>query len=91
VARCDTSTQILPARSSSGNIDARPGNSVAVDLGVYYTKPLTSRNATLSLGASITNLGAKISYSDANNRDFIPTNLRMGGAYTRWSLILRIS
>jgi hypothetical protein len=72
----------LTGALSTGNIDARPGNSVAVDLGVYYTKPLTSRNATLSLGAAITNLGAKISYSDANNRDFIPTNLRMGSAYT---------
>lgn len=72
----------LTGAFASGGIDARPGNSVAVDLGVYYTKPLTSRNATLSLGAAITNLGAKISYSDANNRDFIPTNLRMGSAYT---------
>jgi len=72
----------LTGALSTGNIDARPGNSVAVDFGIYYTKPLTSRNATLSLGAAITNLGAKISYSDANNRDFIPTNLRMGGAYT---------
>ncbi|MBN8578931.1 MAG: type IX secretion system outer membrane channel protein PorV [Cyclobacteriaceae bacterium] len=72
----------LTGALTTGNIDARPGNSVAVDMGVYYTKPLTSRNATLSLGATITNLGAKISYSDANNRDFIPTNLRMGGAYT---------
>ncbi|MBX2897565.1 MAG: type IX secretion system outer membrane channel protein PorV [Cyclobacteriaceae bacterium] len=72
----------LTGALSTGNIDARPGNSVAVDLGVYYTKPLSSRNSTMSLGAAITNLGAKISYSDANNRDFIPTNLRMGGAYT---------
>jgi len=72
----------LTGAFASGGIDARPGNSVAVDLGIYYTKPLTSRNATLSLGAAITNLGAKISYSDANNRDFIPTNLRMGSAYT---------
>lgn len=64
-----------------GNIDARPGNSVAVDFGIYYTKPLVSNNSTLSLGAAITNLGAKVSYSDADNRDFIPTNLRMGGAY----------
>ncbi|MBX2915180.1 MAG: type IX secretion system outer membrane channel protein PorV [Cyclobacteriaceae bacterium] len=72
----------LTGALSTGNIDARPGNSVAVDLGVYYTKPLSSRNSTVSLGAAITNLGAKISYSDAANRDFIPTNLRMGGAYT---------
>jgi hypothetical protein len=71
----------LTGALTSGNIDARPGNSVAVDFGVYYTKPLVSQNSTLSLGAAITNLGAKISYSDADNRDFIPTNLRMGGAY----------
>ncbi len=54
----------LTGALTSGNIDARPGNSVAVDFGVYYTKPLVSQNSTLSL-----------------NRDFIPTNLRMGGAY----------
>ncbi|MBL7872328.1 MAG: type IX secretion system outer membrane channel protein PorV [Cyclobacteriaceae bacterium] len=72
----------LTGALTTGNIDARPGNSVAVDLGIYYTKPFVSNNNTLSLGAAITNLGAKISYSDANNRDFIPTNLRMGGAYT---------
>jgi Type IX secretion system protein PorV len=71
----------LTGALTTGNIDARPGNSVAVDFGIFYTKPLVSQNSTLSLGAAITNLGAKISYSDANNRDFIPTNLRMGGAY----------
>jgi hypothetical protein len=71
----------LTGALTTGNIDARPGNSVAVDFGIYYTKPLVSNNSTLSLGAAITNLGAKISYSDANNRDFIPTNLRMGAAY----------
>jgi len=72
----------LTGALTTGNIDARPGNSVAVDLGIYYTKPFVSRNSTLSLGGAITNLGAKISYSDANNRDFIPTNLRVGSAYT---------
>jgi len=71
----------LTGAFSSGGIDARPGNSVAVDIGVYYTKPLVSRNSTLSLGGTITNIGSKISYSDANNKDFIPTNLRLGGAY----------
>lgn len=61
--------------------DARPGNSVAVDLGVYYTKQLSSKNSTLSLGGTITNLGSKMTYTDATNKDFIPTNLRLGGAY----------
>lgn len=71
----------LTGAFSSGGIDARPGNSVAVDIGVYYAKPLVAKNSTLSLGATITNIGAKISYSDANNKDFIPTNLRLGGAF----------
>lgn len=64
--------------------DAKPGSSVAADIGVYYTKPLKSsmRTGTLSFGAAITNIGAKISYTDANNKNFLPTNLRIGSAYT---------
>lgn len=63
--------------------DAQAGNSVAADVGVYYTKQLQgTRNSTLSLGAQISNIGAKISYTNNNNKDFLPTNLRLGGAYT---------
>lgn len=66
---------------STNAYDASPGNSVAVDLGFYYTKPYTWKNSSLSLGATITNLGGKISYSDKDNDDFLPTNLRIGAAY----------
>ena len=66
---------------STNSFDASPGNSVAVDMGFYYTKPWTWKNSNLSLGATITNLGGKISYSDQNNSDFLPTNLRVGGAF----------
>lgn len=63
--------------------DAQAGKSVAADIGVYYTKPLQSaKNSILSLGAQISNIGAKLSYTDNNNRDFLPTNLRLGGAFT---------
>ena len=65
----------------TGGSDAQAASSVAVDLGVFYTKPFESRNASLSLGASITNIGAKVSYTSASTADFIPTNLRIGGAY----------
>lgn len=71
----------LTGALTTGNVDARPGNSAAVDLGVFYTKPMVTKNSNLSFGASITNLGAKISYSDANNKDFIPVNLRIGSAF----------
>ena len=62
--------------------DAQAGKSVAADVGVYYTKPLQgTRSSTLSLGAQISNIGAKISYTDNNSKDFLPTNFRLGGAY----------
>ncbi len=66
---------------STNSFDARPGNSVAVDIGFYYTKPVVWKNSNLAFGATITNLGGKISYSDAVNKDFLPTNLRIGTAY----------
>jgi len=63
--------------------DAKPASSVAADIGVFYTKALQgARASNLSLGASISNIGGKISYSDASHKDFIPTNLRIGGVYT---------
>jgi hypothetical protein len=39
-------------------VDAQVGQSVAVDIGVFYTKPLKTKNATISWGASISNIGA---------------------------------
>ena len=66
----------------TGN-DAKPASTVAADIGAYYTKTLQgAKNSSLSLGAVISNIGGKISYSDVSNKDFIPTNLRIGGAYT---------
>lgn len=63
-------------------IDAKPGHSVAVDIGAFYTTELkTAKASTLSLGATITNIGAKLSYTDNQNKDFLPTNLRFGTAY----------
>jgi hypothetical protein len=63
--------------------DAQSANTVAADIGLFYTKELQSaRNSVLSLGAQISNIGAKISYTDNANRDFLPTNLKLGGAFT---------
>ncbi|HTH56245.1 MAG TPA: type IX secretion system outer membrane channel protein PorV [Cyclobacteriaceae bacterium] len=67
--------------SNPSTPDARAGNSVAVDLGAYYSKKLSSRDATLSLAGAITNLGSKMTYTSPANKDFVPTNLRLGGAY----------
>ena len=68
-----------------GTSATKPGNSVAADIGVYQQVPvhLNSKEGTFAWGVSITNLGSKISYSDANLRkDFLPTNLRFGPSLT---------
>lgn len=71
----------LTGSGLAGTVDSKPGNSVAVDLGVFYTKPMEAQNSNLSFGAAITNLGSKLSYSNADFADFIPINLRLGTAY----------
>lgn len=70
--------------TSGGNGDYRPGNAVAGDVGLYYTKKLEKDDAhinTISFGAVASNLGSKISYNSTRS-DFIPMNLGIGGAYT---------
>jgi hypothetical protein len=64
----------------------KPGNSVAADIAVYAEHPLEFTNLAggkFAWGVNISNIGAKISYSDDNTqRDFIPTNLRLGPSLT---------
>jgi hypothetical protein len=74
----------LTGAFSTGGIDAKPGHSVASDIGIYYNTQMkkSARNAYWAFGAAITNIGAKISYTNRDNEDFIPTNLRLGTAYT---------
>ncbi len=63
-------------QGSSGNA----ASTFAVDLSSFYRTDafkLGGKDAVLQLGAAITNLGAKIKYS--NDQNFIPTNLRVGG------------
>lgn len=67
---------------SSGTL-SKPGNTAAGDVGVYYRthfdKVLADYGGLdFSWGAAISNLGAKISYTNNDQADFIPTNLRLG-------------
>lgn len=75
-------SNLLGSYNGSSITDARPGNSAAADIGVYYNKTLKgAKTNTLSLAAVISNIGAKLSYSGGDNKDFLPTNIRLGGAY----------
>ncbi len=62
-----------------------PGTSFAVDVAMYYLNKkvkLESKNAEVSGGLNISNVGAKISYTDnatTQSKDFIPIQMRLGG------------
>jgi hypothetical protein len=69
----------------SGGMDAdmQPGNSFAADVAFFYRAPLkvSGRKSDLSAGLNISNIGSKISY-DGTNKQFLPTNMKLGGAFT---------
>jgi hypothetical protein len=68
---------------ATAGIDAKPGKSVAADIGVYYNKSLQwTKLSTLSLGVTISNIGEKLTYTDNSNADFLPTTFRLGSAFT---------
>jgi hypothetical protein len=66
----------------SGNTATQAANSLAADIGLYFQKGIDN-NQEYALGLFISNLGAKLSYSnDDNDKEFLPANLRFGGRYT---------
>ena len=65
-------------------IPSRPGQSVAADIGLYYNSELAVRGqeSKLALAAVISNIGNQITYLNDETESFVPTNLRLGTAYT---------
>jgi hypothetical protein len=64
-------------------VETHAGNSFAADVAFYYQNKIrmNRKNSTLSAGINISNIGSKISYTDGETKDFIPTNLKLGLAY----------
>lgn len=61
----------------------KAGNSVSGDISFFYNG-VDDYDEGWTAGATLTNLGSKISYSnDATNKDFIPANLGLGATYTK--------
>jgi hypothetical protein len=63
-----------------GTLPTKAGNSVAGDISSYYVKDirLGGNDFTWSNGINISNIGVKIAYTETIDRDFLPTNLRIG-------------
>ena len=71
----------LTGGTSVGGADTKPGQSAAADLSLYYISNsfnLVEKPSTIAFGTNISNIGAKMSYTEAATRDFIPTNFRLG-------------
>lgn len=75
----------LAAGQEVSSTEVKAGNAVGVDLTTTYMQELKlkgDKKGIVSAGLAITNIGSKISYTeDAQNRDFIPTNLGIGAGF----------
>lgn len=73
----------LASGAVSGSNTYKVGSSVAGDIGLYYDGKSTTGDG-FTFGATMTNLGAKISYTDnADQKDFIPANLGLGFTWNK--------
>jgi len=75
--------------------DSKPASAFAADIALYYNNyvMMGSRECQLGLGATLTNMGSKISFYGDEESQFIPANLRLGASlmipideYNRFSL-----
>ena len=66
-----------------GNMETHAGTSYAADVAFYYQNQIrmNRKNSTIAAGINISNIGSKISYTDGETKDFIPTNLKIGVSY----------
>lgn len=63
--------------------EIKAGKAGAADISLTYKAPIkiNKQKSELTLGAVISNLGNKVTYTSSINRDFIPTTLGLGGAW----------
>ncbi len=63
--------------------ESHAGNAYAADISFYYQKEMRSnrKRSTFASGINISNVGSKISYTDGETKDFIPTNMKLGVSY----------
>jgi hypothetical protein len=63
-------------------LETQAGNAFAADVSVYYQHEFrrNRRDMLWSWGLNISNIGSKISYTNDDEKEFIPTNLKLGTA-----------
>jgi hypothetical protein len=68
----------------TGGTETKPGTSFAADISGYYQKEIaiSDKDGMLAFGLNFSNIGSKMSYTDAREPDYIPMNMRIGTAGT---------
>lgn len=74
----------LTGGAYSGGVATKAGTSFASDISGYYNNDISilNKDAHLAFGLNFSNIGSKMSYSDAQTSDFIPMNMRLGSSTT---------
>jgi len=74
----------LTAGQFSAGQQTNAGKALAVDVSAYYRKPtfFLGYDAIVAAGLNISNIGTKMSYVDAGDKYFLPTNMKLGVAST---------
>ncbi len=76
-------SDLLGGQYLINGIQYQKGKTVAADLGVDYRNKLkATKNWKYSVGASILNIGNKITYTPGHTGDFIPTSFKVGTMWT---------
>ncbi len=77
-------SNLMDGVSVSGGGTGKAGITGGADIAAYYTSDVVmgGNDANLAFGANISNIGAKLTYFTDSTADFIPTNLRLGTAFT---------
>lgn len=73
----------LASGQTVGTVEIKPGIAGGADFSMTYKTPIkfTPNESQLTVGAAVTNLGTKISYTNSINKDYIPANLGIGAAW----------
>ncbi len=73
----------LASGQAIDNVEITPATAGAADLSLFYTTPVDLPNikTELSVGAAVTNIGTRVSYTNSANRDYLPANLGIGAAW----------
>ena len=83
-----TSIRYIQSNMASGQFisgkEIKAGTALAVDIAAYYKKEtnLLGTEAIFALGATISNIGTKLSYMEGMPAYFLPANIKLGAATT---------